>query len=82
MPNYTYKNRSTEDFKDIQMSIAEMLEFEKENSSIWQRVLTPTPTGDSVRLGIHKQPNGWNDLVKEVKKKNYGSNINHKNGEM
>ena len=81
MPNYTYKNRVTGDVQELSMTIADMLEYEESNSSIWQRMLSPTPTGDSVRLGVHKQPNGWNDIVKEIKKKNFGSNINHKNGE-
>lgn len=82
MPIYTFRNVLDNEEYTMTMSIAEMERFTEDNKESMVRVLKPIPQGDPVRLGVHKQPNGWNDLVKEVKKKNFGSNINHKNGEM
>lgn len=82
MPVYTFRNVLDNEEYTMTMSIAEMEKFAETNKKYMVRVLKPIPIGDSVRLGVHKQPNAWNDMVKEIKKKNFGSNINHKNGEM
>ena len=82
MPIYTFRNVIDGEEYTMMMSIAEMEKFERGNQGVMVRVLKPVAIGDPVRLGVHRQPDSWNDLVKSVKKNNFGSNISNKNGEV
>lgn len=79
---FTYKRLDTDEEFELVMTIAEMEEFEVDNKNKFTRVLKPVAFGDSVRLGITKTPDSFNDLLKSVKKKNLHSTINNKNGEV
>jgi hypothetical protein len=64
------------------MCISDMETFEQLNKNTFERVFMPLNIGDPIKLGITRSPSSWNDLVKTIKKRNHGSNINHKNGEL
>jgi hypothetical protein len=70
------KNLDTEEVYEVIMSNAEREQFLKDNPNIKQ-VFTRFPaTLDSVRLGRQHHSDGFNDVLKEIKKKHYKSDIN------
>ena len=78
MPTYTFKNKNTNEEKTIILSLSEREKFLEENIDYIQ-VPPVVAFGDSVRLGIRRIDDGFNDRLKEIKKNNYGSNIQTRN---
>ena len=78
MPTYTFINTETNESEDRLMSIAERDEYLQANPNIRQSLATPT-FGDPVRLGITKTPDGFNELLKNTKKRNLHSTIQTRN---
>lgn len=74
MPIYQYKNEETGEVTDHYMSISSMEEFEKENPHM-KKVIHAPAIGDSVRMGVRKTDEGFNDLLKSIKKNKPGSTI-------
>lgn len=81
MPLYSYMNLEEGVEVELEMKISEMEEFEKNNPN-FRRILKPVAFGDSVRLGVTKNPDSFNDLMKTISKRNKYSEINFKNGEV
>jgi hypothetical protein len=80
MPTYTFVDTTTGSENTEMMKISELETYLLANPNLKQKLSTPA-FGDPVRLGVHKQPGSWNDLVKEINKNNHGE-INSKNGEL
>jgi len=78
MPTYTFINTETNESEDKLMSIAERDEYLKNNPHIQQSLATPN-FGDPVRLGITRTPDGFNEILKNTKKRNLHSNIQTRN---
>jgi len=78
MPFYTFQNIETGDFETHSMSYLELDKFSTENPHLKQTLCTPA-IGDSVRLGVRKVPDGFNDILKNAKKKNLHSTIETRN---
>lgn len=78
MPTYTFINTETNESENMFMSIAERDEYLKSNPHIKQALSTPS-FGDPVRLGITKTPDGFNELLKNTKKRNLHSTIQTRN---
>lgn len=58
------------------MKIAELFSFKLENPEL-EQILTPTPLADPTRVGVTTKPaESFRDLLRTVKQKNHGSNIN------
>jgi predicted nucleic acid-binding Zn ribbon protein len=74
MPIYQYKNEETGEVTDHYMSISSMEEFEKENPNM-KKVIHAPAIGDAVRMGVRKTDEGFNDLLKSIKKNKPGSTI-------
>ncbi len=74
MPTYTFQHIETEEQKTILLSLAEREKFIKENTDYFQVLSTPS-FGDSIRLGIRKHDNTFNDMLKRMKKNHLGSTI-------
>lgn len=74
MPTYDYKNEETGEVTEKFMSISDMEQFEKDNPHM-KKIIGAPAIGDSVRLGIRKTPDSFNDLLKTIKKGNAGSTI-------
>ena len=75
MPLYTFINEEGNSF-ELLCSISEMETFLKENPTT-KRVLSTAKIGDPNRYGSKTKPdNAFREVLREVKHKNYGSNIN------
>tara|TARA_B110000967_G_C18893381_1_gene568918 strand:- start:3724 stop:3957 length:234 start_codon:yes stop_codon:yes gene_type:complete len=75
MPTYQYKNEETGEISDHFMSIAKMEQFDIDNPHM-KKIIHAPAIGDSVRLGIKRTPDSFNDMLKTIKKTNAGSDIN------
>lgn len=74
MPTYTFRNEETkEEFTTI-MSLSEREEFLENNPHIKQCLATPS-FGDSVRMGVRKIDNGFNDVLQKAKNAHKHSTI-------
>jgi len=74
MPIYTFRDTNTNEVFEQSMKIAERETYLSENPHIKQ-VLTTVAFGDSVRLGVRKTDDSFNDLLKYTKRRNRGSTI-------
>lgn len=74
MPRYVFND--TRDNTEVveYLSYKEVDQFLAENPHLKMQFSAPS-FGDSVRLGITKTPDGFQELLKNAKKKNPGSTI-------
>jgi len=77
MPIYQYKNEETGEVTDKLMSIADMEQFDIDNPHM-KKIIHAPAIGDAMRLGVRKIDDGFNDILKTVKKNNPGSTIRDK----
>jgi len=75
MPIYQYKNEETGEISDHFMSISTMEQFEVDNPHM-KKIIHAPAFGDAMRLGVKKTDDNFNDLLKQMKKKAPGSDIN------
>lgn len=76
MPNYTFRNkRSKKEFTRF-MSVSDREEYLKDNPNMEQILTSAIATVDAHRLGRKKPDDSFREILKEIKKKNPGSNIN------
>lgn len=78
MPFYTFMNTETDEKIEITMKISERDEYVKNNPHMKQLITGAPSLGDSVRLGLRKHDDGFNDVLKNIKSHHYKSNINTK----
>ena len=76
MPTYQYIDEETGEVSERFMSISNMEQFEKDNPNMKKYITSAPAIGDSVRLGIKRTPDSFNDMLKTIKKTNAGSEIN------
>jgi hypothetical protein len=69
MPNYTFKNETTNEVVNITMSISERDAFVLENPNMKQMITSAPTIGDTIRMGMTKPDNGFRDVLREIKKK-------------
>jgi hypothetical protein len=74
MPIYQYKNEETGEVTDHFMSISTMEQFELDNPHM-KKIIHAPALGDAMRLGVRKTDEGFNDLLKSIKKNKPGSTI-------
>lgn len=74
MPTYTFKNKETGSEETHFFSLAEREEYVKNNPNMVQQLSTPA-FGDSVRLGIRRIDDNFNDVLKKAKSSHVGSTI-------
>ena len=72
MPNYTFLNKETEEYIEVNMSISERDKYLEDNPNLQQVIHKAPSIGDSVRLGLRKPDSGFRDVLKEIKKKHSG----------
>ncbi len=69
MPNYTFLNNDTGEEITLEMRIAELDIFKKENPHM-QQLLRSMALADPLRVGIGAKPSdGFRDVLREIKKK-------------
>ena len=78
MPTYTFRNKKTDEEFTTIYSMAEREQFLEENPDYIQ-VPPIVSFGDSVRLGVRRIDDGFNDVLKEVKKNHYKNTIQTRN---
>lgn len=66
MPTYTFRNKETLEETTQVLSLAEREKFLEENPNYMQ-VPPVVAFGDSVRLGVRRTDNGFNDVIQKVK---------------
>lgn len=74
MPTYSFENTDTGEVQTHIMSLAEREDYLKNNPHIKQ-LLSTFSIGDSVRLGIRKTDDSFQDLLKNAKKGNRNNTI-------
>jgi hypothetical protein len=78
MPTYTFRNKDTGEEVTHILSLSEREKFLEENLNFIQ-VPPVVAFGDSVRLGIRRIDDGFNDVLKKAKKAHYQSTIETRN---
>ena len=76
MPLYSIKNTETGEVTEMNMSMADRETFLKENPHMTQVFSKAPSIGDSVRLGIRRIDDNFNDVLKGAKKGHRNSTIN------
>jgi hypothetical protein len=66
VPTYTFRNKETLEETTQVLSLAERESFLEQNSKYMQ-VPPVVAFGDSVRLGVRRIDNGFNDVLKKAK---------------
>ena len=74
MPTYTFRNKDTEEVYDKIMSWNSREEYLKENLNL-EVIIGAPAMGDSVRLGIKKPDQGFNEVLSKIHAANYKSNL-------
>jgi len=74
MPTYTFRNKDTEEIYDKIMSWNSREEYLKENLNL-EVIMGAPAMGDSVRLGIRKPDQGFNEVLSKIHAANYRSNL-------
>lgn len=73
MPTYTIENTETGEVSDMVLTLAQREQLLQDPK--YKQHLAAPRYGDSVRLGIRRHDNEFNDLVKTIKKNHLGSTI-------
>jgi hypothetical protein len=74
MPTYSFKDEDTGETVTHYLSLKEREVFLETNPN-YKQVLAAPGLGDSVRLGIRRHDDGFNDVLKNVKSHHRGSTI-------
>lgn len=74
MPTYTFVDTETGEEQTHILSLSQREDFIKENPNLKQKLSTPA-FGDSVRLGIRRIDDGFNDVLKKAKSAHKHSTI-------
>jgi hypothetical protein len=74
MPTYTFINKETGEEETHILTLSQREEFLQNNPHMTQALATPA-FGDSVRLGIRRIDDGFNDVLKKAKSAHYKSTI-------
>jgi hypothetical protein len=70
------RNKETQEEFEINIKYSELEEYLKSNPHI-EQIFTKFPaTGDPVRLGLRKPDEGFRDVLRNIKHRSKGSNIN------
>jgi len=74
MPTYTFRDIETEEIYDKIMSWNSREEYLKDNPNL-EVIMGAPAMGDSVRLGIRRPDQGFNEVLSKIHAANYKSNL-------
>lgn len=77
MPTYTFRNKDTGEVFDKLMSWDDRQAY-LELNPILEIVMGSPAMGDSVRLGIRKNDDGFREVLSKIGAANYKSNLSNK----
>lgn len=75
MPSYTFVNIETNEEVNLIMSIAEWEQYKTDHPHMKQKLTNAPSIGDSVRLGVRRHDNNFNDVLKNIKSHHLHSTI-------
>lgn len=77
MPKYTFLNKDTEEVEEYYFNISSYDQFLTDNPHLERYFEQGTgfAMGDSVRLGIRRNDDGFREVVSKIAKANYKSNL-------
>lgn len=75
MPTYQFLNQDTGKIDELVMTISERDQFVIDNPSMVQQ-LNKLNLGDPIRMGVTKPPESFRDILRNIKDKHLGSNVN------
>lgn len=73
MPLYTFIDENETEETHL-LKISELVDFKENNPNLKQKLTAP-PYGDSVRLGVRRIDDNFNDVLKKAKGAHYKSTI-------
>lgn len=70
MTTYVFRNTETDEIFEVQMKMSEYDDYKKNNPN-HERYYDgyAAPTGDPVRLGIHKKDAGFKEVLQKIKER-------------
>jgi hypothetical protein len=75
MPTYNFQNKTTNEIVEKTMRMSEREEWLKDNPE-WQQIHLEAPCmGDSVRLGIKKNDQGFKEVLNKIHERSPGSRL-------
>jgi len=74
MPTYTFRNKETQETETHILSLSQREKYLQDNPDMIQVPSAPA-IGDSVRLGIRRIDDNFNDVLKKAKGAHRGSTI-------
>ena len=74
MPRYEFDNDQTGEIEAHFVKISELDDFKQTHPHLKQRLSRPG-FADPARIGVTKNPESFNQLVKNIKKRYHGSTI-------
>lgn len=74
MPTYTFRNNLTQQTETHILSLSQREQYLQENPDMIQVPAAPS-IGDSVRLGVRRIDDNFNDVLKKAKGAHRGSTI-------
>ena len=77
MPTYTFRDKNTDEIFDKLMSWDARQKYLEENPNL-EVVMGAPAMGDSVRLGIRRNDDGFKEVLSKISKANYKSNLKDK----
>ena len=77
MPTYTFRDKNTDEIFDKIMSWDARQKYLEENPNL-EVVMGAPAMGDSVRLGIRRNDDGFREVLSKISKANYKSNLKDK----
>ena len=77
MPTYTFRDKNTDEIFDKIMSWDARQKYLEENPNL-EVVMGAPAMGDSVRLGIRRNDDGFKEVLSKISKANYKSNLKDK----
>ena len=77
MPTYTFRNKDTDEIFDKIMSWNSRQEYLAENPHL-EAIMGAPALGDSVRLGVTRNDDGFREVLSKIHAANPRSNLNNK----
>lgn len=77
MPTYTFHNKDTGEIFDKLMSFSSRQEYLEQNPQL-EVIMGAPAMGDSVRLGVRRNDDGFREVLSKIGAANYKSNLTDK----
>ena len=78
MPTYTFRDKETQETKDVILKYDLKEQYLKDNPNLEQIFTRVPPIGDSIRMGLVNPDAGFSEVLSKIAEKNYRSNLREK----